>query len=133
MNALDLEHNAHLTARQWQTHRNSIHTRQTAARALRENVAALPSIDSVSAVTLQPINHEIPNVAGKQASVAIYSHLASKYGGKLTAEAAAEGLQLYDETVADAKAHRGSHPNIDILLDVVKDGNQLTIEIAHVQ
>lgn len=55
---------------------------------------------------------------GKMASVAIYNHLALKHGGRLTADAAREALALYDEVVADAKAHPGSHPNIDLLFKV---------------
>eukprot|EP00878_Enallax_costatus_P014189 GHUV01014841.1.p1 GENE.GHUV01014841.1~~GHUV01014841.1.p1 ORF type:complete len:133 (+),score=30.54 GHUV01014841.1:105-503(+) len=99
------------------------------ARSLKDNVAALPPTDSIAAVTLQPINHTIQNAPGKKASVAIYSYLAFKYGGRLTIEAAEEGLQLYDEVVADAKAHPGSHPNIDILLDVIGNQTQLSIEV----
>ena len=105
------------------------HVRRVTARGLKENVAALPAIDSIAAITLHPINHTIPNVPGKKASVAIYSYLASMYGGKLTAQAAEEGLRLYDEVVADAKAHPGSHPNIDILLDVTSNQTQLSIEV----
>lgn len=109
-------------------YRNESNKRLIAAQGLKENVASLPSIESIKAVTLQPINHTIPNAPGKKASVAIYSHLASKYGGKLTAEAAEEGLQLYDEVVAEAKAQPGSHPNIDILLDVISNQTTLIIQ-----
>lgn len=105
--------------------------RLVAATGLKENVAALPPIDSIAAITLQPINHTIANAPGKKASVAIYSHLATKYGGKLTVVAAEEGLQLYDEVVADAKAHPGSHPNIDILLNVISSKKQHNIEVTH--
>lgn len=49
-----------------------------------------------------------------------------------------EGLSLYSEVVADAEAHPGSHPNIDILLDVIKrqQGGQqsnITIEVEKQQ
>lgn len=37
----------------------------------------------------------VPNQEGKKASVAIYSHLYTKYG-KLNKDAALEGIQLYD-------------------------------------
>lgn len=68
--------------------------------------------------------------SGKEASVAIYAHLAQKYGGSLNQAAAQEGLSLYDEIVADAKAHPGSHPNIDILLDVLqKPDLQISIQV----
>jgi len=72
--------------------------------------------------------------AGKKASVAIYHHLAQKYAGSLTPEAAQEGLDLYDEIVADARAHPGSHPNIDILLDALqKPELQIRIEVERQQ
>jgi hypothetical protein len=52
------------------------------------------------------VNHTIPNAPGKKASVAIYAHLAAKYGGKITADAAREGLELYGEYVEEAKQVR---------------------------
>lgn len=58
-------------------------------------------------------------VAGKKASVAIYAHLAQKYGGILSEAAANEGLSLYAEVVEDARSHPGSHPNVDILFNVL--------------
>lgn len=64
--------------------------------------------------------------------MAIYNHLAQTYNGALTAAAAQEGLDLYDEVVADARAHRGSHPNIDILLDVLQqpdDKQSISIQV----
>lgn len=68
--------------------------------------------------------------AGKKASVAIYAHLAQKYGGSLSAAAAQEGLSLYDEVVADAKARPGAHPNIDILFEVLaKPELQISIQV----
>lgn len=62
--------------------------------------------------------------------MAIYAHLAQKYGGVLNAAAANEGLSLYDEVVEDARSHPGSHPNIDILFDVLaKPDVQVTIQV----
>jgi hypothetical protein len=79
---------------------------QLVARGLKENVAKLAPVDTVQLVTLQPVNHSIPNAPGKKASVAIYAHLAAKYGGKITADAAREGLELYGEYVEEAKQVR---------------------------
>lgn len=68
--------------------------------------------------------------AGKKASVSIYAHLAAKYNGSLSTAAAQEGLHLYDEVVADAKARPGAHPNIDILFDVLQQpGLQISIQV----
>jgi hypothetical protein len=79
------------------------------------------------------LKHAIPNAPGKKASVAIYSHLAQKYGGRITTAAAQEGLQLYDEFVEEAQQQPGSHPNIDLLLDVLKSGRVLKVTVHHQQ
>lgn len=72
----------------------------------------------------------LTHAAGKKASVAIYAHLAQKYGGSLSPAAAQEGLSLYDEVVADAKARPGAHPNIDILFEVLaKPELQISIQV----
>ncbi len=70
---------------------------------------------------------------GKKASVAIYAHLAASYGGRLTVEAAAEGLRLYDEVVEDARNRPGAHPNIDLLLQVAQQGtaHELVVDRVH--
>ncbi|KAF6260787.1 hypothetical protein COO60DRAFT_1504837 [Scenedesmus sp. NREL 46B-D3] len=104
-----------------------------AVHGLKENVAKLAPIDTIQLVTLQPVNHSIPNAPGKKASVAIYAHLAAKYGGKITADAANEGLELYGEYVEDAKQVPGSHPNIDILLAVLSSGKELTVDVQQQQ
>lgn len=76
----------------------------------------------------------IPNAEGKRASLVFFAALAAKRaGGVLDAAAAEEGLELYDEVTAEAVAHRGSHPNIDLLLDVKSgaiDGGPLRIEVV---
>ncbi|WIA15923.1 hypothetical protein OEZ85_012670 [Tetradesmus obliquus] len=99
------------------------------AHGLKENVAKLAPVDTIQQVTLQPVNHSIPNAPGKKASVAIYAHLAAKYGGKIHADAAKEGLELYGEYVEEAKQVPGSHPNIDILLEVLSGGKELSVEV----
>ncbi|KAG2425455.1 hypothetical protein HXX76_013665 [Chlamydomonas incerta] len=104
--------------------------RNVVVHGLKENVARLAPITDVAAVRIPALGWQVPNVEGKKASVAIYAHLASKYGGKLNAAAAQEGLALYDEVVADARARPGAHPNIDLLLQVIADGSshQLVVD-----
>jgi hypothetical protein len=63
----------------------------------------------------------IENRPGSQGSVRLYAWLLAKYG-ELDRMAAAEGLELYAEHVADARAHPGKHVNIDRLLEIVVDG-----------
>ncbi|PNH10140.1 hypothetical protein TSOC_003150 [Tetrabaena socialis] len=86
------------------------------AAGLKENVAKLAPTTDIARVRVG--SWVLENVEGKKASVSIYAHLAATYGGKLTPEAAKEGLQLYGEVVEDAKQRPGAHPSIDLLLRV---------------
>ena len=63
------------------------------------------------------------------ATLPIHPAHSGKYNGKLDKAAAEEALEIYAEVVADAKAHRGSHPNIDIMLDVLASGSPLDVVV----
>jgi hypothetical protein len=108
-------------------------TRSASVRGLKENVAGLPSIDHVKQVVVltQPDPWTIPNAPGKKASVAIYAYLATAHGGKLTPPAAEKGLRLYDEYVEEARNQPGSHPNIDLLFQVIQDRAEYDIVVEH--
>ena len=99
----------------------------TRLHGLKENVAKLPSASGVKRISFGN-KHVIEPMPGKMASVSIYSYLASKHG-VINKEAAEEGLRLYDEVVADARSHPGSHPNIDLLLNVLSSGQELSITV----
>lgn len=99
--------------------------------SLKDNIARLPSTDAVKKVSIPALHWQILNIPGKKASVSVFNHLATKYNGKLTASAAEEGLQLYDEYVEEAKAQPGSHPNIDLLFRVIAEGLALEILVEH--
>ncbi len=47
----------------------------------------------------------------------------------MNSEAAEWALGVYGEFVAEARDEPGSHPNIDILLDVVERGAELTVVV----
>ncbi|MCX7628353.1 MAG: DUF2322 family protein [Methylophilaceae bacterium] len=68
----------------------------------------------------------IENRPGSQGSLKVYHHLWKRYGA-ITVEAAREGLMLYAEHTADARAHPGKHPNIDRLLALVERGGRLEV------
>ena len=105
----------------------SFHLRtRTICHGLKENVAKLPAPSGVKQISFSN-THVITPMPGKMASVSIYSHLAAKHGNVINKAAAEEGLELYAEVVEDARAHRGSHPNIDLLLDVISTGQELGI------
>jgi hypothetical protein len=111
------------------THGVERRTARIQTRALKDNVAKLPGVDAIARVEIPALGRTLENVQGKKASLAIYNHLAEKYG-KLNKDAAMEGLALFDEYVAEAKAHKGSHPNIDLLLEVVEDDKSLDLIVV---
>ncbi|MBK7006947.1 MAG: DUF2322 family protein [Burkholderiales bacterium] len=90
-----------------------------------ENLQHLPSTRHLAAVQLHNPAGEwvatIENQPGKAGSVAVYAALAARHGG-ITVAAAQEGLALFAEHTANARANPGNHPNIDRLLEVVATG-----------
>jgi hypothetical protein len=57
----------------------------------------------------------LDNRPGQAGSVCVYQALAQRHD-RIDAAAAREGLALYAEHTADARAFPGKHPNIDRLL-----------------
>lgn len=86
-----------------------------------ETLATLPAIDHLRALDVVDASgavvHTIPNAAGKTGSLRLYNALAIRFGGALHAAAVEQGLAWFCEHVADAQAHPGAHPNIDLLLN----------------
>ncbi len=72
--------------------------------------------------------HHIPAVAGKLGSLKLYHALAERFDSRLDAETAQQGLQWFAEHVADARAHPGKHPNIDLLFRVVAEHQVLRLK-----
>lgn len=100
------------------------------AASFKQNLALLPPIAGLDRVDLidadGTVVDSIPNLPGKQGSLAVYHHLGQAYG-TLDAAAAQEGLALFAEHTADAQAHPGAHPNIDRLLAIAAGGQALRI------
>jgi len=67
----------------------------------------------------------IENKPGSQGSLKVYHHLWKKHGG-ITPAAAQEGLELYAEHTADARANPGKHPHIDRLFGIIDNNAGLT-------
>ncbi|WP_304670077.1 DUF2322 family protein [Neisseria polysaccharea] len=92
----------------------------------QDYLATFPSIDHLGGLDVQDADgktvHHIPAVQGKLGSLKLYNALAERFGGKLGKEAAEQGLIWFAEHVADAHAHPGKHPNIDLLENVVQSG-----------
>ena len=86
----------------------------------KTTLATLPSVDHLRGLDVVDASgavlHHIPHAPGKLGSLRIYHALAQAFGGVLTADAVAQGLVWFAEHVADALAHPGTHPSIDLLL-----------------
>lgn len=99
----------------------------------QENLAALPGIDGILRLELSDSSGNavaiIENKAGSQGSLRVYRHLADKHGA-ITPAAAKEGLDLYAEHTADARANPGKHPNIDRLFDAVANNTTLVVRVV---
>lgn len=92
----------------------------------------MPDITHLSGLNIRDaaggiIGH-IPAAPGKLGSLKLYNALAQQYSGRLNAEAAAHGLELFAEHTADAQACPGKHPNIDLLFKVQAANLDLTLE-----
>jgi len=95
-----------------------------------EILATLESADYLARLELRAPGGEgvsiIENKPGSQGSLKVYHHLWKKYGA-ISVDAAQEGLALYAEHTADARAHPGKHPNIDRLLELAERGGRLEV------
>lgn len=85
-----------------------------------DTLKTLPAVAHLAALRLLDADGQvlatIENKPGQAGSLAVYHALAQRHGGRISPAAAAEGLALYAEHTADARAHPGKHPNIDRLL-----------------
>lgn len=92
-------------------------------KTFAENLSALPTCDALTLLQLQDARGAtqaaIENKPGSQGSFRVYHFVAAKWGG-LGSEAAREALALFAEHVEDAKQHRGKHPNIDRLFEIIE-------------
>ena len=83
-------------------------------------LASFPAVDHLSGLNVLDesgsVIHHIPAIAGKLGSLKLYNALAERFDGSLHAQAAEQGLLWFAEHVADAEAHSGKHPNVDLLL-----------------
>lgn len=99
----------------------------------KANLAQLPAIDAVERIELIDTHGTciatIENQPGKQGSLAVYHYLHQQFDS-LDTQAAEHALAVFGEHTADARAHRGAHPNVDRLIDVIESGQTLGIRIV---
>lgn len=96
-----------------------------------ETLKTLPPVSHLSHLELYAAGQcvaRIENKPGQAGSLAVYAQLANKYG-KITPAAAVEGIELYCEHSADARANPGKHPNIDRLLQLQQSGGELEVKL----
>jgi hypothetical protein len=91
----------------------------------QEILATLPGCDDVDAIELTSPNGaaiaRLENRPGTAGSVRVYHALFERFGS-IHAIAARQGLELYAEHTADARAYPGKHPNIDRLIAIGEQG-----------
>lgn len=97
-----------------------------------ELLAELPSVDHLAAIELLPeaggAAVRIENKPGQAGSLRLYHALFQRFG-EIDHNAAEEGLRLYAEHTADARAHPGKHPNIDRLFAIVNGGTHYRVTL----
>jgi hypothetical protein len=100
--------------------------------AFADQLKLLPAVSHLAALqlidTLGTTAATIENKPGQAGSLAVYAALASKHGS-INATAAQEGLDIYAEHTADARANPGKHPNIDRLIQVIETGQGFTVKL----
>lgn len=100
--------------------------------AFADNLQQLPSIDHLAELHILDaqgqITATIPNLPGKAGSVRVYAALAAQHGS-ITVAAAQQGLEIFAEHTESARQHPGSHPNIDLLLDIIATGQPLHVQL----
>lgn len=101
--------------------------------AFADNLKLLPPVTHLAALQLLDaaggVVATIENKPGKAGSLAIYAALAARHG-TIDVAAAQEGLEMFAEHTLDARAHPGSHPNIDRLLEVIASGQGYAVKLV---
>ena len=98
--------------------------------AFADKLKQLPAVNHLAALQLLDaagnVVATIENKPGQSGALAVYADLAARHGS-INVAAAQEGLDIFAEHTASARAHAGSHPNIDRLLAVVASGEGFTV------
>lgn len=102
-----------------------------------ETLKTLPGVSHLAALQLlDPMTGEVvatvENKPGQTGSLAVYNHLAQLHGA-INADAASQGLAIYAEHTADARANPGKHPNIDRLISLVEANRTLRVKQVFAQ
>lgn len=101
--------------------------------SFKDNLQQLPSAENLARIELTDPNgtivDTIENQPGKQGSLVVYQYLCQTFG-RIDAQAASHGVEVFAEHTADAKNRPGAHPNIDRLLDIIEGGPVLDVHLV---
>jgi hypothetical protein len=101
-----------------------------------QTLQTLPPVAHLAALRLLDADGRVlatlENKPGQAGSLAVYHALAQRHGGVISPAAAQEGLALYAEHTADARAFPGKHPNIDRLLTWAQGAVSYGVELVAV-
>ena len=101
--------------------------------AFADNLKQLPPVTQLAELQLfdaaGTLAATIENKPGKAGSLAVYHALAARHG-RIDVAAAEEGLEIFAEHTADARANPGKHPNIDRLLEVIASGQGYGVKLV---
>src|SRR3989344_2121572 len=95
-----------------------------------ENLAALRGIEDVERIRIYRSGEllpDIPNAEGKRGSLQVYANLIGFENGTIDSKSAQRGLEIFD----DARTATGIHPNIEILLQVVRSNEPVKAVIEY--
>jgi hypothetical protein len=99
-----------------------------------DNLKQLPSISHLAELQLLDASGAvvatIENKPGKAGSLQLFAALAAKHGS-INVAAAKEGIELFAEHTADARANPGKHPNVDRLFDIVATGKGYSVKLVN--
>ena len=97
-----------------------------------DNLKQLPAVTHLAALQLLNAAGDVvatlENKPGQSGALAVYAALAARYGS-IHVAAAQEGLDIFAEHTAHARAHPGSHPNIDRLLEIITSGQGYAVQL----
>ena len=100
--------------------------------AFVDNLKQLPAVGHLAALQLLDatgcVVATIENKPGQSGALAVYAALAARHGS-INVAAAQEGLDIFAEHTDHARAHAGSHPNIDRLLAVIASGEGFSVAL----
>ena len=100
--------------------------------AFADELKQLPTVSHLAALQLRDaagkVVSTLENKPGQSGALAVYAALAAKHGS-INVAAAHEGLEIFAEHTASARAVPGAHPNIDRLLAVIASGEGFDVTL----